>query len=283
MAAFTDEAIKLLLNVNTLVVSAVVENVEYASVIPNFFCIKRKIRELHILKFRSRSWCVHTFPCASRVRSFLLIALFPGIWTLSILLSFHMRTFDFWILSGLHKSPCASKITLSFTVSGLTGYPKFCEGFSLALHGLCKTKLSGLAFAGTVGCGFAIGEPSLELACWPLCDMALCFPIESERHLLKWLRENIEKFIMLNKRRKWFQSSREKLSSVCMSASWFLVSTYLILIIGSKLILSNNQSRATLWILDTCLTVGLRPLMIIFIAASLSTNTYNIGAFGTLL
>ena len=57
---------------------------------------------------------------------------------------------------------------------GLTGYTKFCEEF-LSLHGLRDTKLSGLAFAGTVGLGFAIGEPSFEVASWPLFDMALCF------------------------------------------------------------------------------------------------------------
>ena len=33
---------------------------------------------------------------------------------------------------------------------------------------------------------------------------------------------------------------------------------------GSKLILSNNQSDATLWVLDTCLIAGLLPIMIIF-------------------
>ena len=37
----------------------------------------------------------------------------------------------------------------------------------------------------------------------------------------------------------------------------------------------NNQSKATLWVLETCLIVGLRPLMIILITASLSSNTYN--------
>ena len=35
------------------------------------------------------------------------------------------------------------------------------------------------------------------------------------------------------------------------------------------------KSRATLWVLDTCL-VGLRPLMINLITASLSSKTYNI-------
>ena len=36
-----------------------------------------------------------------------------------------------------------------------------------------------------------------------------------------------------------------------------------------------NQSRATLWVWDACLVVGLLPLMIILITASLSSNTYN--------
>ena len=60
-----------------------------------------------------------------------------------------------------------------------------------------------------------------------------------------------------------------------MSASWFLVSMYLIWIVGSKLIRSHNQSSGTLWVLETCLIVGLLPLMIILITASLSSNTYN--------
>ena len=61
---------------------------------------------------------------------------------------------------------------------------------------------------------------------------------------------------MLNKWRRLFHSSRVKLSFVNVSACWFLVSTYLIWILGSRLILFNNQSRATLWALDTCLIVG---------------------------
>ena len=43
----------------------------------------------------------------------------------------------------------------------------------------------------------------------------------------------------------------------------------------SKLILSNNRSNATLWVLDTCLIIGLRPLMIILITASLSSKMYS--------
>ena len=72
-----------------------------------------------------------------------------------------------------------------------------------------------------------------------------------------------EKLIVLNKRRKWFHSSQVKFPLIDKSASWFLVSTNLIWIFGYKLILSNNQSRATLCIRDMCLIIGLRSLMII--------------------
>ena len=83
------------------------------------------------------------------------------------------------------------------------------------------------------------------------------------------------KWLMWNKHKRWFHSSRVKFPLLNMSASWFLVSMYLIWILGSRLILSNNQSRATLWVLEKCLIVGLLPFMIILITASLSSNTYN--------
>ena len=81
--------------------------------------------------------------------------------------------------------------------------------------------------------------------------------------------------MMLNKRGRWFHSSRENFPLVSMSASWCLVTTNLIWILGSKFILSKNQSRATLWVLDTCLIVGLRPLIIILMTVSLSSKMYN--------
>ena len=96
-------------------------------------------------------------------------------------------------------------------------------------------------------------SPSVNLHWESLLDMALCFPIGSERKLLEWLQENIEKLMMLNKRRRRFHASRVKLPLVSMSASWFSVSTYLIRIFGSELSLTNHQSSATLWVLDTCL------------------------------
>ena len=61
---------------------------------------------------------------------------------------------------------------------------------------------------------------------------------------------------------------------VNMSASWFLVSIYLIYIFESRLMRSKNQSSATLWVLETCLIVGLLPLIIILITASLSSKLH---------
>ena len=82
----------------------------------------------------------------------------------------------------------------------------------------------------------------------------------------------------MNKHKRWFHSSRMKFSFVSMFASWFLVSMYLSWILGSKLIRSNNQSSATLWVLETCLIVGLLLSINILITASLSSKMYNIAS-----
>ena len=50
------------------------------------------------------------------------------------------------------------------------------------------------------------------------------------------------------------------------------VNIFDLVFLGSKLTESNNQSNATLWVLDTCLIVGLVPFVIILITASLSSK-----------
>ena len=44
---------------------------------------------------------------------------------------------------------------------------------------------------------------------------------------------------------------------------------------GVQMIRSNNQSRATLWVLETCFIVRLLPFVIILITASLSSKIFN--------
>ena len=92
------------------------------------------------------------------------------------------------------------------------------------LHGISipKSSIIGFDFAVTL---------SSPASCCVLFDIALRLLME-----LKWL--------MLNKHKRWFHSSRVKSPLVSMSASWFLVSMYLIWILGSKLILSSNKPKS---------------------------------------
>ena len=110
-----------------------------------------------------------------------------------------------------------------------------------------------------------------RLLSWILFDMVLAFSIER-----KWLRENKEKIDDVKQTKKIAPFITRKTSSGQTSQRvGFLVSTYLIWILFPKLILSNNQFNAALWVLDTCLIIGLRPLMIILITASLSSKMCN--------
>ena len=130
----------------------------------------------------------------------------------SELWAFSCRPFGFWILGDPHKSPSACMITLSFiVVPRIDQMSHVVRKIFLRAPRLRNTKLTDFAFAGTVGLGFAIGEPSLEVASWTLLTWRSAFPIGSERKMLKCLQENIEKLIMLNRRRRWSHSSREKL------------------------------------------------------------------------
>ena len=122
------------------------------------------------------------------------------------------------------------------------------------------TNIGILAVNFIIGLGFAVTRSSHD-SCW------IRFAIATEQIArLKWL--------MSKKLNKWFHSSRLKFPSIKIYTSWFLVFMYLIWILESKLIQSNNQSRATLF-LETCLIVGLLPLMIILSTASLTSNTYD--------
>ena len=61
-------------------------------------------------------------------------------------------------------------------------------------------------------------------------------------------------------------------NTVCLLLKFWPPSIHPELMMESKL---KNQSSATLWVLETCLIMGLLPLIIILITASLSSNTHN--------
>ena len=120
------------------------------------------------------------------------------------------------------------------------------------------------------------GALAIKLTIGHHFDVTLSSPNSSCVLFVIASRQLVElKCLMLNKYKKRFHSSRVKFPLVSMSASWFLVSIYFIWILGSKLIRSNSQSKATLWVLETCLIVGILHLIIILITASLSSNKNN--------
>ena len=137
----------------------------------------------------------------------------------------------------------------------LFGSLKSCGGSFFALRRFPDTKFIGL--------GFAIADPSFGVLSWPLLDTLL-----SDRR--KRLQENIERFMMFNKRTRLSHSSRVKFPLVNVSVSWFLVSMYLIWNCGSELMLSNNQSRATLWFLTRVSLLDFCPLWSLWSQVSLS-------------
>ena len=231
----------------------------------------------HVLKLLLCVHRPHQFPGTSWAPRFNSVFLFPRVCILCVFLSPHLWIID-WISACVpHQFPDAKITALFFFRLSLDSrdwqvlrrlLPRTQRVVQHQIHGsrLRHRQIHWLWFCHRLTFTGSSFLSSL--------DMALCFLIGSERKLLKWLQENIEKFMMLNIRRRWFHSTREK-NFLWLTASWFLVSTYLIWILGSKFILSNNQSRATLWVLDTGLIVGLRPLMIILITASLSSKMYN--------
>ena len=62
----------------------------------------------------------------------------------------------------------------------------------------------------------------------------------------KWLQENIERLMMLNNRRGLFRSAWVNLSFVNMSASWFMVSTYLICFVEVQIVSVKQPNLAQL-------------------------------------
>ena len=168
------------------------------------------------------------------------------------------------VLCGYNRSPCC--IYKQFIRFPLLRRPSFIT--VPFLSSFMRTRIQRVPFLMLLSLRAQRKLASILL--WLSLHLIFCvvFDITSEQSVeLKWL--------MFNKHKRWFHSSLVKFVLVRMSASWFLVSMYLIWILESKLILSSDQSRATLWVLETCLIVGLLPLMIILITPSLSSNTYN--------
>ena len=103
--------------------------------------------------------------------------------------------------------------------------------------------------------------------------MALCFPIGSERKLL--LAARVREIHDVEQAKKMIPFvTRKSLSLFALHVCKLVVGGNII-DLAPMLTLSNNPSSATPWVLVTCLTVGLRPLIVILMTASLSSKVYN--------
>ena len=120
-------------------------------------------------------------------------------------LSPHLGIFD-WILARVTQQyPDAKIIVFFFDIHRIDGIVQILRRVLHRTQRVVHHQIHGSrlrAIAEFFGSGFAIGEPSLEVASCPLFDMVLCFLIGQGGKLLRWLQENIEKFMMLSKRRR---------------------------------------------------------------------------------
>ena len=256
MAAFIDENMNDP-QINTLVFTSSMANFEEPVVIPNFFCKHGKT----LVKY----WWFEILLLWNAVLVFTARSGFPeqvefgdsSLSLLSVFLSLHFRIFD-WILAwiGPHRFPGAIP-TASFIIDPeLTGSLKSCGGFFLALNGLCNTRFIGFDFAIAefIGFGFAIGEPSLDVASCPLFDIALLPDrIRKKNSESGCKRTSRNSWCWTNEEDDSTRHAKNSLGLACQRVGFWCQHIWF----GSwvpRSILSNNQSSATPWALDECLS-----------------------------
>ena len=204
-------------HINTFILYACIWKVEPLADTPNFFCKNWKILLMYqcfvYSMFRSLGWRTqHKSPCATRVRTFFLItvcwelllppAVSSGHW--SILLSTRLRVPDFWSWS---ESPTVS-----------SGYLYFFS-FMCVLRMDQRSQTPWRNFLAP-----RVTRPFVRNRILTSFWHGTLLSEPSERKPLKWLQENIEKLIMLNKRRRWFHWFRDELTffdqNVCVLVFW---------------------------------------------------------------
>ena len=133
----------------------------------------------------------------------------------------------------------------------------------------CDTRFIALR----LGFAFTVGE-SCERPSWDLFDITtLCFLFERKKTAARRCREN--SWWLLSRCKRWFHSSRVKLPLVNMSAIWFWCPHIWLGSLDLNWFCRTTNPNATRCVLEKCVIVGLLPLMIILITASLSSKMYN--------
>ena len=112
---------------------------------------------------------------------------------------------------------------------------------SLLIHPfLWRDKVHGVGFDFAETCSSGISLGLFEI------------PFAERRSNKKWLLESVRCYIKSNTCVNW-------VNALAKTKPWLtrqLVFTYLVWMVWSRLVWSNNQSRSTLWVLETCLILG---------------------------
>ena len=167
---------------------------------------------------------------------------------------------DSWLLSVAASFPATSTINPpKYASSSLPGELDAASGFEFLLALASGFPADALSIPGlfdairwftdeelveTIHVKFiAVGFDFATVLSSSFCSCILFAIVLKQQVMLKfWAQQRELKWLMLNKCRRWFHSSRVKLSLVSMSANWCLVSKYLMRILGSRLITSTHQT-----------------------------------------
>ena len=160
--------------------------------------------------------------------------------------------------------PCPSS-----TFTGLTGISQILQKIFPRAPRMRNTKLTGLAFV--------LVSPSANLHWKSLLDLSLtwrsAFRSDQKENCWKWLQENIEKLIILNKRRRWFHAWNS-LWLACQQVGFWCQHIWFGSSVPNQFCGTTNQAQLCgFW--TRVSIVGLRPLIIILMTASLSSKMYN--------
>ena len=157
------------------------------------------------------------------------------------------------------------------------------NGFLRSIIHLCLRIQKTLTFVTSLLCAFwcrwwkSWRSPCKQTHHWSWLCCDSCFTSSSYVLFDVTSRHSTElKWLMLHKRRKWFHSWRVKFPLVSMSASWFLVSMYLIWIFGVQIDSIEHPIKRNSVGLGKMSHCGTPPLItIILTIASFSSFTYH--------
>ena len=164
----------------------------------------------------------------------------------------------FWVVwwAGAHHRPPCSWLLL------IPRAHRYCLTFRFGFH-----RAFQCSWSKNVRIPHAVSRDQIHHRLWFCCDSFFtCIFLCSFRHRFKTIDGT--EMADVEQTQKMIPLITCEISLCQCACELVLGVDVFVLFLGSKLILSNNQSRATRWVRETCLIVGLLPFVIILITAS---------------